>query len=174
MSFLTVPLSIFKTTPRQVGSIELQVVTNETAQDNLTITKHPVQQGAAIADHSFKEPTRLNISCSFRDNSDLDLDEIYKKLLELQESREPVIVVTPKRTYPDMLIGGLTQTTDKNTENCLAISFALEQVIIVSVDVVQVPRRKQRNAGLTGKTENVGKKSALATLKQGIAAIVGQ
>lgn len=130
----------------------------------MTITKQPVQQGASITDHAYKEPTAFVTSILFRDNLASSLSEIYADLLELQSAREPLEIVTPKRIYKNMLISVLSQTTDKNTENCLAINISFQEVIIVKVTTVQVPRTKQRNPGSTGATENAGRKSALSIL----------
>lgn len=164
MSFLTTPISIFAVRPtRKFGEISANVVTDETTNDTLTITKQPVQQGASITDHAYKEPTVFNTTMYFRDNPEKSLSKMYQDLLDLQVSRVPFDIVTPKRIYRNMLIATLSQTTDKNTENVLKISASFQEVILVSVSTTTVPRKKQRQPGATAKTENAGKKSALAT-----------
>lgn len=169
MSFLSVPISIFPTKPkRQIGPIQVNVTINETANDVLTITKQPVQQGASITDHAYMEPTVFSAQVLFSDNLLQSLSKVYQDLLDLQSSRVPFDIVTPKRIYRNMLISSLGQTTDKSTENCLAISLTCQEVIIVSVTTTQVPRIKQKTPAETGKTENVGKKSALLVSKEGI------
>lgn len=40
-----------------------QAVLTEQHTDQLEITEHPVEQGAAIADHAFKRPSRVIITC---------------------------------------------------------------------------------------------------------------
>lgn len=170
MSFLTEPITLQTLfgTRRKLGSIDLNVVVNESTGDTLTITKQPVQQGASITDHAYKEPTQLTMTILFRDNLTKSLSKTYKDLLDLQLSRAPFDVITPKRIYKNMLIGALSMTTDKTTENCLAINISLQEVIIVQVSTTQVPRAKQRNPGATGKTEQAGKKSVLVSIKEGI------
>lgn len=164
MSFLSVPISIFAVRPtRRYGEITANVVIEESANDTLTITKQPVQQGASITDHAFKEPSVFNSTILFNDNPAKSLSKIYQELLDLQSSRVPFTIVTPKRIYNNMLIASIGQTTDKQTENCLKINLSCQEIIIVSVTTTQVPRSKQKQPGTTGKTENVGKKSALAT-----------
>lgn len=166
MSFLSQPLSLIPIRPqRKIGTIEVNVVVNESTTDNLTITKQPVQQGASITDHAYKEPTVFSTTILFADNLTLSLSKIYQNMLDLQVSRVPFDVVTPKRIYHNMLMSTLSQTTDKNTENCLSISASFQEVIIVSVTTTQVPRSKQRNPGNTGATQPAGKKqSALSSL----------
>ena len=164
MSFLTQPISITNllgfNPQRKFADIEVDVIINENATDVLTITKQPVQQGASISDHAFKEPTVLSMSIYFKAGFFTSLSEIYEKLLELQVSRLPFDVITPKRVYRNMLMSTLAQTTDKNTENTLSINVTFQEVIIVNVSTTQVARTKQKFSGATGKTENAGKKQS--------------
>jgi hypothetical protein len=190
MSFLSQPIQIIAIQPQRsigggitgVAPIIMQVVVDERTTDTLTITKQPVQQGATITDHSFQEPVVFSSTAYFKDNSlsllgelnsftspSTGLAKIYATLLNLQGLRTPFNVVTPKRIYTDMLLASLTQTTDKNTENCLSVAMAFQQVIIVSVSVTSVPRINQTNPASTGATQNAGtKQSALFSAKQGI------
>lgn len=175
MSFLSQPISIIPIQPkRRIGDIDVQVVMEENTTDKLTITKQPVQQGASITDHSYLEPTTVTMTAFFKDNLTISLSKLYRQLLDLQASRIPFILVTPKRIYRNLLMGTVSQRTDAKTENCLAVSFAFEQVIIVKVSTTQVPRLAQKSPGETGATENAGKKSALLSLKEGIGALVNR
>lgn len=170
MSFLSEPItlqSLFRK-DRKIGPITVNVVVNENTNDTLTVTKQPVQQGASITDHAYKEPTAFSTQIYFKDNLTISLSKLYQQLLDLQSSRVPFDIVTPKRIYRSMLLTVLAQTTDKSTENCLAIQASFQEIIIVSVVTTQVPRRRQRNAAVTGATQNAGKKSALLSLKEGI------
>lgn len=173
MSFLVQPITIQSLfgKNRKIGSITVNVVVNESTSDDLTITKQPVQQGASITDHAYKEPTTLGMQVYFSDNIFLSLSKIYQDLLDLQNSRVPFDVLTPKRIYRNMLISSLKQTTDKSTENCLSLGISFQEVILVSVSTTTVPRARQRNAAVTGATQNAGKKSALLSLKQGVGAL---
>lgn len=193
MSFLTEPVSLIPLRPiRKIGNINVMVVIQENTNDTLTITKQPVQQGSSITDHSYREPTALSMTIYFQNNSltslvtsalftnPLDtlnsglsgLSKIYQNLLDLQNSRTPFDVITPKRIYKQMLIATLSQTTDKATENCLKIDISFQEVIIVKVSTTQVARIAQKFPGATGKTENAGKKSALQSLKEGIGSLL--
>lgn len=163
MSFLSVPISLFAVRPtRKIGSIDVNVVIDESTNDTLTITKQPVQQGASITDHAYKEPTVFTSTILFKDNVAKSLSKVYQELLDLQSSRVPFTIITPKRVYNNMLIATLGQTTDKSTENILKITMQCQEVILVTVSTTQVPRAKQKTPGTTGKTENAGKKSALS------------
>lgn len=177
---------------RKIGSMTVNVVINESTNDTLTITKQPVQQGASITDHAYKEPTSFSMTAHQKDNGVLDslvaldplgalnslnpfsggatsgLAKIYQSLLDLQNSRVPFDIITPKRIYRSMLLAALSVTTDKQTENILALSMSFQEVLIVSVVTTQVPRTRQKLPGVTGAIQNAGKKSALLSLKEGV------
>jgi len=192
VSFLAEPITIVPLRPvRKIGSINVNVVLTENTNDTLTITRQPVQQGASITDHAYKEPTVISMTAYFKSNSlsnvvtNIDpkslidsvsnslnlLAKIYKDLLELQSSRVPFDVITPKRIYRNMLMAALSQTTDKATENCLKVDMTFQEIIIVKLSTTQVSRIAQKIAAVTGKTENAGKKSVLQTIKEGIGSI---
>lgn len=174
MSFLSEPVSLF-TSRRQRAFADFTgyIVFSESATDKLTVTKQPVQQGANINDHAYKEPTELNMSIQFSGTSQT-LEEIYQELLTLQESRERFTVYTGKRVYESMLITSLGNTTDKQTENVLSINLSMTEIITVEVTPTRVPpRKKQASPGVTGATEKAGKKSALKVLKEGVGSLLG-
>lgn len=169
MSFLTEPITLFPNSSRRIiEGIAVNVTITESTSDVLTITKQPVQQGASITDHAFKEPTTLSMTVQDKADLTTSLKELYKNFIDLQNSRTPFSIVTPKRIYENMLMASLSQTTDKNTENILALNLVFQQIIIVKVSTTQVPRRAQKNPGATAKTENAGKKSALFSSNEGI------
>ncbi len=175
MGFLPQPITLQTIfgPKRTIGPINVQVVKNEATSDILTITKQPIQQGASITDHAYKEPTVFSVNVLFQDNSlsqilspfgNTGLAKIYKSLLDLQSSRVPFDIVTPKRVYTNMLMASLGMTTDKETENCLAISASFQQIIIVNVTLT-TSRANLSNPGSNGATQNAGRKqSALSTL----------
>jgi len=169
MSFLNQPLQdVLFGSGRMIGSIKAQVVIQENTNDTLTITKQPVQQGASITDHAYREPTTFNSTLYFRSDASSDPKVIYQQFQDLQNSRVPFTIVTTKRTYKNMLIAALGMTVDKNTENCLALSISCQEVIIVSVTTVNVPRTQQKDPGTTGATQQGGKKSILKNLSEGV------
>lgn len=173
MSFLTEPISIssfFGGRKRSIADISGYITLKEDTTDRIVITKQPVQKGAPITDHAYKEPTDFSCSLIFSNNIDSvqSLDEIYADLLELQESFEPIKISTPKRVYNNMLISNIGQTTDKNTENNLSIFFNFQQVIIVNIGNVTVPKTSQGQPGTTQATQDVGKKSVAKRIFNGI------
>lgn len=146
---------------RRIGDIELEVTVEERHEDTLTITEHPVQDGAAISDHAYKDPMQVTITAgqSGKENDD-DPREVYERLLELQESREPFEIITGKREYENMLIQSLTVINDADTSNVLMVIAECREVKIVETETTQVPASRQGQAQKTQSTQNSGAKQA--------------
>lgn len=146
---------------RAIGPFSAKVTLEEISTDDLEITQHPVQQGAAITDHAYVKPASLTIRAMF-DDSRRPLRETYAAMLALQSSREPFDIVTGKRVYENMLFKSLSVTTDVTTENVLSFSADFVEVFLTSLQVVSVPPRSQQaEPGVTGATENAGEKAAV-------------
>jgi hypothetical protein len=170
MSILNQPLVFLAIPPvRSFAGIKGYVTLTESTVDKLTITKQPVQQGATISDHAFKEPISISITMLFGQNLTQNLNQIYASLLALQQPIPPAIlatftVTTPKRNYNNMLLTTLTCTTNKQTENVLSISATFEECITVPITTTNVPPSQLQNAANNQGTQNAGKKSFLAAL----------
>lgn len=148
-------------TARRIGDIQATITVDEAGSDELEMTQHPVQRGAAITDHAYVKPSTLNIRAMFAESEDATLEEIYQDLLDLQAEREPFEIVTGKRIYTDMLFKTIAVTTDKATDQVLSVQCGFQQVILVDVVLTTVPpRAKQANPGKTGGTEKAGAKQA--------------
>ena len=152
-------------TNRSIGAITGYITISENSVDTLEITQHPIQQGATITDHSFKKPS--SYSCTMQFSQSLfslfggdTLEDIYGNLLTLQESRIPFTITTPTRIYKNMLFQSLTKTTDKKTENVLAISGVFQEIKIVQVTSAVVPKLQLKLPAVTDGIKKVGKKAS--------------
>lgn len=153
-----------------------QVTIKELHTDKMTITKHPVEQGASITDHAYKQPAELMLQLAWS-NSGIQaaLEDViglasvitgdqsgdfnymvtmYNKLLALQEARIPFNVSTGKRQYKNMLISSLSVPTEAPTEHALFVTIMLEEIIIVTTQQVtstsaDVQQNPQSNAPTT-------------------------
>lgn len=190
MSFLTQPVtlqSLFGKN-REIGTITVQTIIDEQTTDSLTVTKQPVQQGASITDHSYKEPTTLSMRILAKNDATIaaqfssllstftggGLSDLYKIFQDLQNQRIPFDIVTPKRIYNNMLMTTLRLTTDKATENCLSLEMSFQEVIIVQVVGAQVPFSRQRLGKVTQAIQKAGRKSVLEKIKEAaVSAISG-
>jgi hypothetical protein len=130
---------------RSIGGIVAQVTVSESERDELTVTEHPIEQGAPISDHAFKRPSEVTIRAGWSASrngvtQDLSADSgVYQYLLSWQAHVEnPFDLYTGKRVYKDMLMVGLTVETDETSEFALMATITCRQVIIVSTNVTQV------------------------------------
>lgn len=164
---------------RKLGTIIPNVVVEEVHTDTLTITDHPVEQGAPITDHAFKNPAELSMRIGWSSSS-LALDtvvssvidsvkagkvstpkiktvrDIYEDLLKLQASRKPFDVSTGKRLYKDMLIKSISTTTDASSENALVVSVVLRQIIIVQTKAAKLKAENQAKPNKTAPAADRG------------------
>jgi len=53
----------------QIGGVQIDTTIEEFYEDAVEITEHPVQRGAQIADHSFKRPMELILTCGWSNSS---------------------------------------------------------------------------------------------------------
>ncbi|CCD30140.1 Putative phage-related protein [Candidatus Glomeribacter gigasporarum BEG34] len=150
---------------RSIGEIVPNVVIEEVHQDALTITEHPVEQGAAIADHAYVRPAEVVMRCGFGPGNAFSRMEssdpawMYQQLRALQASRQPFDVITGKRAYRNMLIRQLTVTTAPESEHALMVTAALRQVLIVQTQTATLPPSEHHAAPeKTAEIQNLGTK----------------
>lgn len=187
--------SILVKPKRSFGPIKAQVTIEETHDDEMEITEHPVEQGAAIADHAYKRPARLRVHCAWSNspsvaglidgavgavkstvsgvqslitgNSESQVRDYYAKLLKLQAERIPFDVYTGKRVYKNMLVKSLNTTTSKETENSLVVIATFQQVILVQTQTVTVGASpgNQADPSATQPPSNAGSKTLVPSAK---------
>lgn len=154
---------------RSIAGIIPQVVIQEHHRDELEITKHPVEQGAAITDHAFNQPSTCTMRCGWSNSGSLfllgtgvsDPDSTYGMLLNLQASRQPFDVLTGKRTYSNMLIKALDVVTDASTENSLIVEIQLQQILVAqTLTTTLAPASDMASPEQTAPSVNAGTKQA--------------
>lgn len=152
---------------RSIAGIIPNVVVDESHVDELTITNHPVEQGAAISDHAFKNPAQVTVRYGFGMSGTAlsfsgaggDPKAIYQQLLDIQSSRVPFDLITGKRSYQNMLIATLAVTTDVQSENALLVTATMREVLIVETSAVTVaPAEVHADPEKTAETSNTGVK----------------
>ncbi len=158
-----------------------QAYLEERHTDETEITEHPVEQGAAIADHAYMKPAMVTILYGWSNspskagslvgqavglgatltgaagpliaslpatakaaqsllmgNDPGQVKQVYDSLRKLQSERTLFDLFTGKRSYKDMLIQSISETTDSNTENALLLTITCRQVIIAVTQVVTI------------------------------------
>jgi hypothetical protein len=92
------------------------------------------------------------------------LAALYSELLTLKSSHIPFTIYTGKRIYTNMLISTISETTDKETENCLLVRITCREIIVVKTTIVTLPTTAAQVAdpstGLA--TTNQGRQTATA------------
>lgn len=177
----------------QIGTIDIAATLEEIHVDTLRATEHPVELGASITDHAYLRPQEVIIKCGWSNSTLSELmsmasalfsgdmsasdyvSSVYSELLALQASRQPLYISTSKRQYTDMLIIGLTVTTDASTSAVLMVQAHCRQIIIVETQATTLPAKAdQADPSKTSAVENMGVKQAKpATPMQGGAVAVG-
>lgn len=146
-----------------IGGLFFDGIMSTETEEQLTITSHPVQSGANISDHAYREPTRITMEIVMSDvmacrqpgqfNSFFDKSvSAYRRLLDLQRSRIPVSVTTRLGTYKNMLIESVSAPDDVNTRDGLRCSVSMREVLVAKVGVTKVSAR----AWTTGTGTNKG------------------
>ncbi|VVD29155.1 conserved protein of unknown function [Paraburkholderia dioscoreae] len=155
---------------RSIAGIVPDVSVEEAHHDELTITDHPVEQGASVSDHAYKNPADVTCRYGWSNSSSVgslfagDVNAVYQQLLDLQASRVPFDLVTGKRSYCNMLIKSLSVTTDPATEDALMVSATMRQIIIVETQVTTLqPAENHADPQSTAPVENTGVKQPKAT-----------
>lgn len=188
--------TLFHQQSRKIGIIVPSVVISEKHTDMLEITEHPVEVGAAVADHAYKKPSEVVMEVGFAGGGalldfasnltatsllGLSPQQTYQELLDLQESRIPFDVVTGKRLYSNMLIRALEVTTDKTTENILSVVLTLREVLISRTQQITVADKTNMKEGAsTSAVQNSGNKttkppdtSLLKSITGNVASLLG-
>lgn len=167
--------TLFHLQSRKIDILVPSIVISEKHSDRLEITEHPVEMGAAVADHAYRRPSEVVMQVGFAGGGAL-LDfasnlmgtsllgmsprETYEKLLTLQSERVPFDVVTGKRLYKNMLLQNLEVSTDRFSENVLNATLTLREVIITSTQAVKVADKDNMKTGVsTSAVTNTGAKT---------------
>ena len=169
-----------------IGGFFFDAILRTSHTSKLKITEHPVEEGAAITDHSFVEPQAITIEVGMSDACKSFVDgqfnqsytrsvSAFDTLKKLQEQRIPLTVHTRLCTYNNMLVETITVPDDYTSLYGLKATVGLREIIVVSTRSVSLPNRTSRSPHKTGETkggqvqaENVSDKSLLASLGEKI------
>jgi len=151
---------------RGIGGVIPDCAIREQHQDDLEVTHHPVQRGSKISDNAINLPKVVFIEWGWSPSSYKNqlfdegyLNKIYKNLLKLKEDRELISLSTGKRSYTNMLIRSLMETTEVKTENVLILRMRCEELILADLQTVTVPDASvQKNPSQNAAVINQGTK----------------
>lgn len=143
---------------RGIAGIPAHVTIEENERDEVTVTQHPVEQGAPIGDHAFKQPEEVIIRAGWNlQDGDLSAESgVYGLFLGLQASFALFDVVTGKRIHRNMLLGSIVNTTDSQSEYALLLTLSCRQVILTSTQTAKVGNANPASPSTNGSTINRG------------------
>lgn len=153
----------------------------EVHSDEVTVTSHPVDTGAQIADHAFRQPAVVICTFGWSDSSRLvnslfdgslfkgieSVKDVYDKLLRLKDARQVLKLSTGKRVYDAVIITKLMTTTTVDTENSAIIEVTFQEILTARARTVRLASVTQSNASRTAGTSNGGNRSAQQILLGG-------
>jgi hypothetical protein len=156
-------LGLFVPHRRSIGGIIADVTIEETERDDVTFTQHPVEQGAPIGDHAFKQPEEVVLRVGWSEGKTGDLSAesgIYGILLNWQASFVLFDLFTGKRRHRNMGIASINVVTDEHSENILGATLVLKEVILTQTQTAQTGLSNnpsdQTNPGSTSQVADLG------------------
>jgi hypothetical protein len=148
INWVTTKLSNGTTIPG--GQLIADAVLEERHDDESIITENPVELGSVTNDHAYDLPQDLDLVYVWSAASPQAggqtsfLNQTYAQLLTLKQAKILLGIVTGKRAYQNMLIKGLSEITNGETENVLQIRISVRQLILVIVQTVNVSSSAQQ------------------------------
>jgi len=110
----------------------------------LAITRHPVQNGASITDHAYAEPAVVVLEVAVSDAMDSysagqysggssKSVTAYQQFLQIQQLRLPCTLATRLNTYENVLVAGLRSYETKESVAAWRGSVRFQQIIMGTV-----------------------------------------
>lgn len=125
-------------------------------EQELRTTEQPVQNNAAIVDHSYLMPANLSLEIGMSDVMDRYSEGLYtsdssksvsayQKFLELQASKAPLTVKTRLKTYENMVVANVRATDDNRSIHGLRATIRFRQILVATVSVRTVSARPDQS-----------------------------
>ena len=136
-----------------IGGLFFDAVVHVDTEESLTITSHPVQNGANISDHAFREPTHITMDVRMSDvmasrspgqfsGAYTKSVSAYRRLVDLQRSRIPFSVLTRLGSYNNMLIESVNVPDEPAMMNGLSCTVSMREVLVANVATAKVSARQ--------------------------------
>ena len=143
------------------GVMIADAVLEERADDDSVITDNPVEVGSVINDHAYDLPQELELTYVWDAVKQANgqpgfLEEQYRNVRKLKAAKPLLTCVTGKAQYSNLLLKGISNVTDRDTENVLMLRLTFRQVLLAITSTVQVPASQQTMPDKTMSTVNGG------------------
>lgn len=151
---ITVPFS-GEASAQFVGlKIEMDATVSTNDDISTTVTDHPVEDGANIADHIRDEPDKLTIEgivtrtpvenpISLLLESGTRQEEAWQQLQAVQKAHVLVDVDTPVASYTDMAIERLARVRNAGVGEALQVTINLKKIVKVVATEAALPARAE-------------------------------
>ena len=165
-----------------INGLFFDAVLSTNIETKLTVTSHPVQNGANISDHAYSEPVQVSMEIGMSDamasmkpgqfyGAWSKSVSAYRQLVELQNSRKPFSILTRLNSYTDMVITGISVNDEPNALYGLKCSVNMQQIIMAEVTSEKVSARGWSTSAAAKKGEvsvEQSKKSELRKLEEAL------
>jgi len=118
------------------------------------ITDHPVHVDAQVSDHAYMDNAGVTMEVGTTDVlvGGGESATVYQILLDLQEKREPMTLVTRLKSYDNMVVESISVSDDFSMMGRLKASIKLKEVKLV--DTLDVEVRKKGKSRYPHKTDS--------------------
>ena len=142
-------------------------VKSEDVSDATEVSSHPIEKGAAISDHSQKQPVELSISGKIINHGSRKSDDIINQLKKLQEEGS-LITYVGRVTLSNLLIQDFqTSYSHTNWGGC-DFSMTLKEVRIAKTAyVAKATSKKATNTGTQQIKKSTTQTKVYHTVKKG-------
>lgn len=125
---------------------------------NVVTTSHPVQKGADITDHAYRQPDEVTVEVGYSDTvisgGDNHSLNAFKTLDELATNRTLLKLVTRRKVYNNMIISSISVPDNFETMNSLKATIIFKEIIIATV--LTVSAAGSGTSGSKSGTETTG------------------
>jgi hypothetical protein len=127
-----------------VVEFEVDLTIEEQHSRSADVTREPVESGGNISDHVILNPETVRLEGFVTDTpaavfaSNIGRTQsAFETLEDAYNSREPLTVVTGRKTYQDMIITSLDMP--RNRPSSMQFSIELQHITIVESETAQLP-----------------------------------
>ena len=133
----------------QGGVMFPDTVMEERHDDDSVITENPVESGSVVNDHAYDLPQDLEIVAVWDPVKQANgqpgfLETQYQQVLNLKQAKILLNVVTGKRSYQNLLLKGVSEITDKDSENVLMLRLTFKQLLLTFTQTVTITSAAQQ------------------------------
>jgi hypothetical protein len=116
---------------RSIGGIVAQCTIRESYRLDMTVTEHPIENGANISDHAYLRPREIEIEVGW-DGTQGNPSDFFNQLKQLQSQRMPFTAYTDRDIIENLLVVGIATITDQRTAYSFMALVRCRQVNLVS------------------------------------------